>query len=728
MKRNALLLSALALIVSFSACKKDDSLPGVHHVASSDDMVVPDGFLFNTTDEISFTVHTNTIWGKEKIRVDIYDLPLSAGGELLFSGFADGFGEVSGFLELPAGINRVFVELSTPDGNSEQMEVAIAGQSFSCQFSNPKSSRKSAPVSPACDAGCVLSLRAQSGNSVIKESDKAGVYCFSGQISGTITVNHPEAVVRICGNANLQSLILNNGASLEITDGASFTTANLELNSPEGEIKIFNADVEIQGDFEPHGKVTNYGKVLIKGSLLNRGLSSVENYGEFTIDQDLDVQFHTSNFHQMQVNRDLKVANTGILVNTCRLGVGGNIDLSGRLDLRSSYLGTSGNMMVQQAASVDLSNAAMLRIANLTLHGSMNGEGGASMIKVNQQSVISSSAQVSGSLQWCDHDGIEVMQGSMSGGAVVSCAAFIPRSACNPEGNGQSNYLDTDNDGVKDLLDRYPTEPLVSGIITYPSESAYATLAFEDLWPAKGDYDFNDLVVRYRHNLVINADNLVTRIETDIFVTAVGSSYNKGLGFQYEIAPGDIASVTGQRINKQILNLANNGTENGQTRAVIMAFDDVFDLIRNKPNGPYVNTTKDVGHATSDTVHIVVELTSPKTMAELGPAPFNPFIYIRDERGKEVHLINQRPTDLADNSYFGQDADRTNPSAGLYYITENNQPWALNVVGDFAHPLEKTDILDGYMFFDIWVQSGGGSRKDWHVDHPGYRDRNYVYE
>lgn len=728
MKRSDILLFALILIVSFSSCRKDENTPGIQHVSSLDDMLVPEGFAFNTTDEVSFKVYSNTIWGKEKVRVDIYDMPPSAGGELLFSGFADGFGEVSGVLELSAGLNRAFVELTTPDGNSEQVEVNISGNSFSCQFSNPKSGKKSAmPVSPACNAGCVLSLPAHSGNSVIKTTDDPGVYCFTGEMSGTITANHPESVVRICGNADLQSLVLNNGASLEIAQGARVKIANLELNSPEGEIKVYNAELEIDGNFEPYGTVINYGKVLVSGSLAVRGLSSVRNYGEFTIDEDLELQYQLSNFHQLQVNQDLIILPSGVLQNTCRIGVSGDVKVDGSFSMTAGYLGNSGDLIISSMAAVNLQEASMIRTTNMTVQGYVTGSGATSMLKVNQQSVLATGSQIDGAIDFCDHNGIEVMNGQFTGAAGVSCGTFIPRSACNPEGNGQSNYVDTDNDGVKDLLDRYPTEPSVSGIVSYPTHDAYATLAFEDLWPAKGDYDFNDLVLSYRHNLIINADNLVTRIETELYIAAVGSNYNKGFGFQFDFAPGDIASVNGQRITKQILSLAPNGTENGQSKAVVIAFDNVFDLIRNRPSGPFINTTSDVAHADSDTLRLVITLTVPKRLDQLGELPFNPFVYIRDDRGKELHLIDHEPTDLMNSSYLGSKADKSDASQGKYFVSENNQPWVLNIVGDFAHPLEKTEILDGYEYFDIWAQSGGVSRKDWHVEHAGYRNGKYVY-
>jgi hypothetical protein len=66
---------------------------------------------------------------------------------------------------------------------------------------------------------------------------------------------------------------------------------------------------------------------------------------------------------------------------------------------------------------------------------------------------------------------------------------------------------DTDGDGVSDVRDEYPTDPKRAFNNYYPSKNNTGTLAFEDLWPAKGDYDFNDLVVDYNFNQVTNGEN-----------------------------------------------------------------------------------------------------------------------------------------------------------------------------------------------------------------------------
>jgi hypothetical protein len=75
------------------------------------------------------------------------------------------------------------------------------------------------------------------------------------------------------------------------------------------------------------------------------------------------------------------------------------------------------------------------------------------------------------------------------------------------------------------------------GQTTYPCGLVRARIAFEDLWPAEGDYDFNDLVVDYR--IVSNLD-IEGKVESmDIFYTVetVGASYKNAYDMQLDGAP-----------------------------------------------------------------------------------------------------------------------------------------------------------------------------------------------
>ncbi|WP_295461384.1 LruC domain-containing protein, partial [uncultured Thiodictyon sp.] len=58
--------------------------------------------------------------------------------------------------------------------------------------------------------------------------------------------------------------------------------------------------------------------------------------------------------------------------------------------------------------------------------------------------------------------------------------------------------LDSDGDGIPDALDAFPQDPTRAARRFYPSATGFGSLAFEDLWPKKGDFDMNDLVVAYR--------------------------------------------------------------------------------------------------------------------------------------------------------------------------------------------------------------------------------------
>lgn len=68
---------------------------------------------------------------------------------------------------------------------------------------------------------------------------------------------------------------------------------------------------------------------------------------------------------------------------------------------------------------------------------------------------------------------------------------------------------DTDGDGIMDNLDEYPTDPIGAFNSYYPNQVDYSTFAFEDLWPAYGDYDCYDLALKITYQIVTNAGNNV---------------------------------------------------------------------------------------------------------------------------------------------------------------------------------------------------------------------------
>lgn len=258
--------------------------------------------------------------------------------------------------------------------------------------------------------------------------------------------------------------------------------------------------------------------------------------------------------------------------------------------------------------------------------------------------------------------------------------------------------LDNDGDGVENTLDDYPNDPTKVANSYYPMKYFKATVAFEDLWPFIGDYDFNDTAIDYNITTVTNPQNLIVELLFEVILDADGGGFNNAFAFELEgIAPSAIQSISGQALTQGVFTLDANGTESGQTNAVIPVFDDDTTVL-------------------GQNLSVVVTLVSP--LASVGTAPFDPFIVVNGDRQMEIHLIGNDPTDLgnATPTVTGANADVDGD-----YATDNGLPWAINIIDKIPLPVEKTPINEGFIYFNEWAQSGGTSRTDWYEDKTGYR-------
>jgi LruC domain-containing protein len=287
--------------------------------------------------------------------------------------------------------------------------------------------------------------------------------------------------------------------------------------------------------------------------------------------------------------------------------------------------------------------------------------------------------------------------------------------------------VDSDGDGVTDTFDQFPNDPTRAYISYYPSQTTFGTLLFEDLWPATGDYDMNDMVVGYRYKTITNAQNQAVEIYADYMVEASGASYVSGFGVQFPFSASKVKTVTGQKLVGGYIKQNANGTEASQSNAVIIPFDSYKAIIQ-RPGGYYINTQNGAPYITGDTLHVYMSFTNPISASTLGNAPFNPFLISNQRRGYEVHLANTLPTDLADKKLFGTLQDNTNPAMGNYYLSKKSWPWALNFAAPFDYSAEGISIGKSYNYFLQWAQSGGTLHKDWYLNNPGNRNESMIYK
>jgi LruC domain-containing protein len=287
---------------------------------------------------------------------------------------------------------------------------------------------------------------------------------------------------------------------------------------------------------------------------------------------------------------------------------------------------------------------------------------------------------------------------------------------------------DTDGDGVPDEEDDYPTDASRAFNIFYPAEGVFGSLAFEDNWPGKGDYDCNDLVVDYNFKQVTNSANGLVEVFPTFIPRAAGASFVNGFGFQMGMAPGDVSNATGVSVQESYITLMANNTEANQNKATVIVTDNVFRQLPQPGGGTGTNTTEGLTYVTPDTMRMKVSFTSPIPISLAGLPPYNPFLIVNQVRGREVHLPDQTPTALADLSLFGTGNDDSNPATGRYYKSMTNLPWAMNFPVMFDYPVERVPIIEAYLHFADWAQSSGVQYPLWYTTAAGNRNSALIYQ
>ncbi|MDP2235546.1 MAG: LruC domain-containing protein [Bacteroidales bacterium] len=317
-------------------------------------------------------------------------------------------------------------------------------------------------------------------------------------------------------------------------------------------------------------------------------------------------------------------------------------------------------------------------------------------------------------------------QGSLSVDPATGLITFLPAQNFTGTVITQYSIRDMNNIPAQAQLTINIIEPLTN---YYPANGP-GTLAFEDLWPGKGDYDFNDLVVDYRFELISDFSNHMVIAKATFTIRAFGASLENGFGFQLPASVNHSnISVSGSLLTEGFIQLNASGLEEGQDKPTIIVFDNAFAQMQHPGIGTGVNTDPDAPYVDPVTIQIEIQFVPGTTsINDLNIAAFNPFLIVNKVRGHEIHLPNYLPTSKADLSLFGKWEDASRPQQGKFYVTVNNLPWAINLYESFDYPIEKRDITHAYHKFVPWVVSSGVQFPDWYKNLTGYRNNSLIYQ
>lgn len=741
----AVYLLWLALIV-FS-CRREESA----EIKTFDELVVSDSFRWETVSRARLTVQVDypSRIGKMAL-IKLYDKAPAEGGVLLASGSA-GYNypwEVN--LVIPAGVTSLTAQLMYAGGLQQTAELTVADQmAYTFTEAAGKEGLKMVPSEPPCEGDQVIS---GSGNVTIRDGL---IYLVSGTFSGNL--NFQNGTLLICGEATLNDVNVSNNCAVIVTSTGSLIANNITLsgnasfyawkntqvrfnqlnqNNINSGFYNYSDDIVLSGSVGGNGRFFNDGILLINGGMNRNAGGYFLNYGSITLNGTLNMNQDFENYGSIQVGQAITFNTQDYFINDCKLIAGGDVSLNnGTLSLNGGFIQTPGAFTINGGGDLEMYNQAMIATGSMTVNQDISGGGTTSTILVSGISTINGMRTVSGPIEWADNDGV-LTNGSAAGSFVngasfVSTAAmtnFIPPGDCNPVGTGTGVAGDSDGDGVDDSQDEYADDPARAFNIYYPSEEGWAGLAFEDLWPEKGDYDFNDLVVRFRYQFVSNAANKIVELKASYQATAVGAAYRNGFGVQFDnILPNQVSEVTGQVRGENYILTSANGTEANQQKAVVIPWDNVEAVIQ-RAGGSMFNTVPNGFVGTSDIVDLLITFVHPLHPDSVGTPPFNPFLIRQMRREHEIHLVDKQPTTLMDMNLFKTLDDASEPTEGRYFRTSENLTWGIQLPEEFDYPVEHAEVTEAHLKFSSWAESNGDNPHDWYKDRNGYRNPVKIYK
>ncbi|GEM62132.1 LruC domain-containing protein [Sphingobacterium faecium NBRC 15299] len=734
------LVSLVAITLIASSCSKVKDLYEEPDTDSStlfpDGSNVPSDFKWNSAQSMDIRVAVDDKFdGQYFYRVEIFDNDplLGQGANLLAAGQAKKGQDFVGKLMLPTMAKYLYLRETSPLGiasvtmiavdplksniqvaptsSSSSNRASVARASINTTISNTNSATVSAlaatPVVVPNDA-----VQISGNTNVVVEANKSYVVKTGTTFTGQIDANNGTSNVKIYvqGTWKNSSFEFNLGSnnSLYITDAGSIDLVNVTQNTNGGFVNYGTASLSKMetknttlyvnyGTLNANkaditnGSFTNYGVATIQELVSTTNSTVIRNEGTLTVknanltNATLEAVCHTT-IQSLTTNGAMISISSGALLSLDKLDAGGT-----KFNLASSSI-------------LAVNNLAKFNSQASTMQGPSSGQALARMKKVdvnNQYMAIT----YSGNLEVASSD--HTANGQWNTYYVLNSPAklvpydkstvVIAGTACNAGGNNAPGGNPNDQTVTEVNLGTY-------------------SYAFEDNWPNKGDYDMNDFVVDMNITKFQNTANKVTKVTLKGKLRSVGASKRLAAAIQLDGVPaGNVKSVTYSKKDLVGANLAlaANGTETGQTNAVVAIVDDAHKAF-GVADTRFISTQSGA-YAPVDVV-ITIEFTTP--LDNFSYNTLNMFIvnYAQNVGGRnEIHLVGYAATDKINKSIVSRESGKL-LSATDPFKTIKNEPFALALPVSFKYPTEGQKVYDAYPLFKDWVTSGGLQNANWYLN------------
>lgn len=742
-------LAGLIFLVS-SCAKMDDLYKGTENQESTlfeEDVVLPEAFNWESSKAVDVRIAVDDNYdGRYFYRVELYDGdPKSASSNLLGAGVAKSGQDYVDKIMVPTAAKYIYVKTTSPVGIAAISMIEVANKntvSVNKSASAGRANKMFATVASSTTGGSGSTMMTTAStpsvtvpsdaiklvgnNTYSAVSNQAYVVETGTTFTGKVDLNNDTkgAKVYVQGTWNRSSPSSeetnigakdNVGNAIIVDHGGHLNFDKLTQNSEGffenyGTVSITNLKVSNGALYKNHGTLeiteatvsngsfSNYGTTIIQSWTSSSPSTIVRNEGSLTINtasmsnHKIEIVCHTTihtlnagqsqfdifegallELTQFGTNPDMRGNNTFNLASSAIL----DITEKGTFGSGNKIIGTGINKSLARLKKVDLGTQwhAITYSGNLEVASSdhtSNGEWGQYYILTSPAAMVA-----------YDQSTVE-----------------IAATECNAGGNNDAG-AGTDPDDQ--------TTPEVSlGTYSY---------AFEDNWPSFGDYDMNDFVVDMDITKFQNTDNQVTKVQLKAKLRSVGAAKRLAAAVQLDgVAANNVKGVTysNSSIVGTNFNLASNGTESGQTYAVVPITSDAHQAF-GQSDVAFIST-KD-GQVAPVELTITVEFNTP--LANFTYENLNVFIinFMQNQGGRnEVHLAGYKATDKINSSLVQEEVNSgLLSSVNQPFKSKKGYPWAIAVPVSFDYPDEWKNISGVYPNFKDWATSGGETHQDWYI-------------
>ncbi|MEN5194455.1 LruC domain-containing protein [Sphingobacterium faecium] len=740
-RSNLFLVSLLSITLVAASCSKVKDLYDETETESStlfpDGSNVPADFKWNSAKSMDIRIAIDDKFdGQYFYRVEIFDNDplLVSGANLLAAGQAKRGQDFVGKLMMPTLAKYLYLRETSPLGIASvtMIEVDAAKNSIHVSPSMAVSNSNKASVARAAVRTTISNTNSSSvstlaGPAVVVPNDAIEI---TG--NGTVSVVANKSYVIKSGATFTGKIDANNGTSnVKIYVQGKWKNPNFEFNlgsnnglyiTDAGSIELVNVTQNTNGGFVNYGSA-NLSKMETKNN------TSYVNYGTLDADKADITNGSFTNYGVATIQNLSSTTNGTVIRNEGTLNVQNASLTNATLE---AVCHTTIQSLTTNGATISISSGALLSLDKLDAGGTKFNLASSSILAVNTLAKFNSQAstmqgpasgQALARLKKVDVNN-QYMAITYSGNLEIACSDHTP--------NGQWNTFYVLNSPAK-LVPYDKSTVVIAGTacnaggnnapggnpndqtVTEVNLGTYS-YAFEDNWPNKGDYDMNDFVVDMNITKFQNTSNKVTKVALKGKLRSVGAAKRLAAAIQLDGVPaGNVKSVTYSKKDLVGANLvlSANGTETGQTNAVVTICDDAHKAF-GLSDTRFISTQN--GSFSPVDVVITIEFNTP--LDNFIYSTLNMFIvnFSQNIGGRnEVHLVGYAATDKINKSLVsretGSKLSTTDP-----FKTPQGDPFALAIPVSFDYPAEGTNINSVYPFFATWARSGGVEKTDWYLN------------